>query len=178
MTPINSKLEIISAIKDSGLRAQNWFLAIPAKDFFHREGEAWSASDNVDHMIKAIKPVAKALGLPKLALQTMFAKPENPSRTYNEICSVYRAEIAKGAQASGTFLPDQTPPANPEEKKEELLSQLGNVMERLIAAVEKWDDKDLEEAQLPHPILGKLTLREMLYFTIYHNLRHASLEGD
>jgi hypothetical protein len=28
------------------------------------------------------------------------------------------------------------------------------------------------------PLLGKLTIREMLYFTIHHNLRHASQEWD
>jgi hypothetical protein len=36
----------------------------------------------------------------------------------------------------------------------------------------------LDEYLLPHPLIGKLTIREILYFTIYHNLRHASLEGD
>ena len=61
-------------------------------------------------MIKAVKPIAIALKLPKITLQAMFGKAEKPSMTYEE--------------------------------------------------------------------LGKLTLREMLFFTIYHNLRHASQEGD
>lgn len=178
MSAIHSKLEIISAIKSSGQRAQEWFSAISEKGFFMREGEVWSASDNVDHMIKAIKPVAKAMNIPKIALQTMFAKPDHPSRAYEEICSTYRAEIAKGAKASGTFLPNQETPENPEGKKMELLDQLSKAGGKLISAVEKWDDKALDEAQLPHPIIGKLTIREMLYFTIYHNLRHASQEGD
>ncbi len=178
MPAIKSKLEIVSAMKDSGQRALDWFSEIADKDFFTREGEVWSASDNVDHMIKAIKPVAKAINLPKIALQSMFARPENPSRSYDEICIIYRAEIAKGAKASGAFLPNQEMPENPKEKKMELLDQLARALEKLILAVEKWDDKELDEARLPHPILGKLTVREMLYFTIYHNLRHARQEGD
>jgi hypothetical protein len=28
---------------------------------------------------------------------------------------------------------------------------------------------------LPHPLLGKLTLREMIYFTIYHVQHHHKL---
>jgi len=36
----------------------------------------------------------------------------------------------------------------------------------------------VDQYQLPHPVLGKLTIREMLFFTIYHNLRHASQAGD
>jgi len=50
--------------------------------------------------------------------------------------------------------------------------------QELVSVAEKWNEDELDQYQLPHPILGKLTIREMLYFTIYHNLRHASQEGD
>ena len=178
MTQITTKAEILSALKDSSQLTQEWFTKIPAANFFARHGKDWSASDNVDHMIKAIKPIVKALRLPTLVLHTMFGKPKKPSATYDELCSSYKAEIAKGAQASGNFLPDQETPENPENKKTELISRLSRTIDRLISAIEKWNDKALDETQLPHPILGMLTLREILFFTIYHNLRHASIEGD
>jgi hypothetical protein len=178
MTHITTKAELISALKDSSQRTQDWFTMIPTVEFFTRHSEDWSASDNVDHLIKAIKPIVKAIGLPTLALHTMFGKPKNPSITYDEVCARYKAEIAKGARASGNFLPDQETPENPENKKTELISRLSRTVDRLISAIEKWEDKELDDAQLPHPILGNLTLREMLFFTHHHMLRHASLEGD
>lgn len=178
MTEINSKIQIISSLKDSGQHAQNWFEAIPADQFFTRQGESWSASDNVDHMIKAIKPITKAMKLPKMALQTLFGKPVNLSRSYEEICRIYGDEIAKGAKAAGTFLPKQETPDTPQEIKEELLGQLSMELDKLLSAIEKWEENDLDEVQLPHPIIGKITIREMLFFTIHHNLRHASPQGD
>jgi hypothetical protein len=178
MTEINSKMDIVSALKDSEHRARNWFSAIPNHEFFTRQGEVWSSSDNVDHMIRAIKPLIKALKLPKVALQTMFGRPGNLSRTYDEICTIYRGEIANGARASGTFLPKQNTPQFPEQEKEELLDKLSSVIDKLTSVLEGWSESDLDEVQLPHPIIGKLTVREMLFFTIYHNLRHASREGD
>lgn len=178
MTEINSKMGIISALKDSEQRALNWFADIPDHGFFTRQGEVWSASDNVDHMIRAIKPLIKALKLPKVALQTMFGRPGNLSRTYDEICTIYRAEIANGARASGTFLPKQNTPQSPEQEKAELLDQLSSTIDKLMSVLEGWSESDLDEVQLPHPIIGKLTVREMLFFTIHHNLRHASQEGD
>jgi len=109
----------------------------------------------------------------------MFGKTEKPSMTYEELCQIYRNKIAKGAQASGRFLPAQENPAErAEEKKKELLDQWSKVSEELVSRAEKWDEGELDQYQLPHPILGKLTIREMLFFTIYHNLRHASQEGD
>jgi hypothetical protein len=178
MTQIHSRDEIIHALKDSARHAQGWFHALPVEHFFMRQSEAWSASDNVDHLIKAIKPIIKALKLPKMALQTLFGKPVNQSRTYEEICTIYSDEIAKGAKAGASFLPLQEDPDNPEEKKAELLQRLSFELEKLISAVEKWQEAELDEVQLPHPIIGKITLREMLFFTIHHNLRHASHEGD
>ena len=175
---IKTKEAIINETKSSNQRAIEWFDAIPADQFFIREGEVWSASDNVDHLIKAIKPIALALKMPRLGLQTMFGKAEHPSRTYVQICKIYVDEIAKGAQASGRYLPDQESPAQPEKHKKELLDQLREAGNSLLSVLEKWQDAELDQYQLPHPILGKLTVREMLFFSIYHMLRHARIEGD
>jgi hypothetical protein len=178
MLEINTKFDLISALKDSNRRAENWFREIPADVFFTRPGEAWSPSDNVDHLIKAVKPISKALKLPKFTLHAMFGKPEKPSASYEELCQVYRDALANGAQASGRFLPDQQTPKDAEAKKKELLEQWSKASAELASVVETWDESELDQYLLPHPILGKLTLREMLFFTIYHNLRHASQTGD
>lgn len=175
---IETREDIINETKNSNLRAIAWFDAIPAGQFFIREGEVWSASDNVDHLIKAVKPITIALKMPRLGLQAMFGKTEHSSRTYAEICKIYVAEIAKGAQASGRFLPDQETPAEPEAQKKALLDQLSRTGDSLLSILEKWQEEELDQYQLPHPILGKITIREMLFFSIYHTLRHARIEGD
>ena len=47
--------------------------------------------------------------------------------------------------------------------------------QKLIAKVEKQEEKELDIYILPHPLLGKVTLREMLYVTIHHNEHHLQL---
>ena len=178
MIEISTKSELITGLKDSNQRVTNWFEKVPAQEFFIRHRKVWSASDNLDHLIKSHKPIAKALKLPKFTLQAMFGKPEIPSRSYEEICTIYRDEIAKGAQASGRYLPNQENPEHAEEKKMELLSKFSKASEELVSVAEKWTESELDSYLLPHPLIGKLTIRELLYFTIYHNLRHASQEGD
>jgi hypothetical protein len=109
----------------------------------------------------------------------MFGKRERPSMSYEDLCDRYRAEIARGAKASGRYLPNQETPVNDTElKKKELLNEWSKANEELLSIVEKWDESELDRYLLPHPLIGKLTIREMIFFTIYHNLRHASLEGD
>jgi len=88
MTEINTRTELITALQDANQHVTKWFTEIPAKDFFTRQGEIWSASDNMDHLIKSHRPISKALKLPKFTLQAIFGKPERQSRTYEEICEI------------------------------------------------------------------------------------------
>jgi len=179
MTEMTTKADLIAVLNDSNRRVINWFTEFPTERFFTRGGDVWSASDNLDHLIKAHKPVAKALKLPKITLRAMFGTPAKTSMPYEELCQKYRHEIARGARAAGRFLPNQeNPDSGAESKKRELMEQFSKVSAELVATAAMWDEKELDDYLLPHPILGKLTVREILFFTIYHNLRHASQEGD
>jgi len=178
MTP-TGKEEILETLTNMNHRVADWFSAIPTDTIFTRKADVWSSSDNLDHLIKAVKPVTKAMKLPRLALQGIFGKPEKASRSYEKICEFYRGELAKGAQASGRYLPNQeNPGAKASELKTRLLESWTKASDELVIAAEAWGETELDGYQLPHPILGNLTVREMLFFTIYHNLRHASQEGD
>ena len=179
MIETTTTAQLINMLKVSNQRVIDWFTAITVEDFFIRYRGEWSAAENVDHLIKAHKPVAKVLKLPKIILRVLFGRPDRVSRTYEELCKAYRDEIAKGAQASGRYLPSQESlNSGTERRKKELLDQFLSASTDLVSVAEKWDAKELDGYVLPHPILGKLTIREILYFTIYHNLRHASQEGD
>jgi len=151
MTEIITKTELIASLKDANQRVTKWFTEIPANDFFTREGEVWSASDNVDHLIKSHKPISKALKLPKFTLQASFGKPERQSRPYEEICRIYRDEIAKGTQASGRYLSNQKNPVaeGTELKKMELLEQWSEASTELVSVAEKWNESELDGYQLP-----------------------------
>ena len=42
-------------------------------------------------------------------------------------------------------------------------------------AIGKWSEEKLDALQLPHPLLGNLTVREMLLFTLYHQRHHIDV---
>ena len=73
-----------------------------------------------------------------------------------------------GAKASGVYIPAKT-----DYRKDELMENFRKEGEKLIAVItEKWKDEQLDHYQVKHPILGLLTMRELAYFTIYHNGHH------
>jgi hypothetical protein len=165
---IHDKPQIISALNENVDAFNNYISALNKEQFEVSPNGKWSAGQNLDHLIRAIKPLQLAYGLPKFALRILFGKTNRPSKTYDELVAKYKAKLAAGGRASGPFIP----PFISFEKKDELIKKYAEQKQKLISKIEKQNEKDLDVYILPHPLLGKVTLREMLYFTIHHNEHH------
>lgn len=131
----------------------------------------WSAGQQLDHICRSVGPVNMALGLPGFVLRLLFGKANRPSRSYEGLVEKYKAKLAQGGRASGRFVPAKVAWA----EREKLLRRLEAQVASLCRKIEKTDEAQLDMLILPHPLLGKLTFREMLFFTIYHVQHHQSL---
>lgn len=162
--------EILTFLDDVQRRGDAFWPAFSDDEFFARIGDAWSPAENVRHLTKSIRPVTKALRLPKIVVRLMFGGPRRESMTYDALVEHYRARLAAGGEA-GRFAPSQRVVTD----RAEIWNHFEQANRELRAAIATWPDCALDRHQLPHPLLGKLTLREMLFFTLYHQLHH--LEG-
>jgi hypothetical protein len=142
-------------------------------DFFARIGEAWSPAENVRHLTKSIRPVAKALTIPRLFLRIRFGRPHRSSVTFEELRARYQGMLAEGATA-GPFSPSAHTESEPAAWRSRIMNEHRAVQQQLMTAMERWPEKQLDRHQLPHPLLGKLTIREMLFFTLYHQSHHIA----
>ncbi|MEO1370066.1 MAG: DinB family protein, partial [Acidobacteriota bacterium] len=61
----------------------------------------------------------------------------------------------------------------PAEWRAQIMGHFRTAGRQLDAAVAGWSDRQLDTLRLEHPILGAMTVRELLYFTLYHNAHHA-----
>jgi hypothetical protein len=106
--------------------------------------------------------------LPKFIISLFFGKTNRPSKTYDELVNKYLGKLANGGKASGRFVPDK----GSIKKKEKISKSLSASINRLVSNIERFSEEDLDTLILPHPLLGKLTVREMMYFTIFHVEHH------
>ncbi|WP_157986487.1 DinB family protein [Chitinophaga alhagiae] len=127
----------------------------------------WSAGQQMDHLIRSARPVNTALGLPKLLLR-FFGRPMARSRSYEQIRDTYRSVLTQGGVATRPYIPPVTEAA----QRAPLVQQFAQQKDRMVTLLDKWTEEDLDRYQVPHPLLGKLTMREVLYFTAYHNHHH------
>jgi hypothetical protein len=128
----------------------------------------WSAGQNLEHLYRAIKPVAMAFGLPVFIPRLLFGKANRPSKTFNGLLEKYNGKLATGGRAGARFVP----PPVAFVQKEKLATKFEKQKDKLIKKVNRFSEIELDKYILPHPLLGKLTFREMLFFTIFHNEHH------
>jgi uncharacterized damage-inducible protein DinB len=62
----------------------------------------------------------------------------------------------------------------PADVQRALLSRWRRVNDRLRAALMTWSERDLDRLRLPHPLLGLITARELVFFTIHHGPHHIA----
>jgi hypothetical protein len=166
--PVQNKTQIRDALIEK-VNAFNEFISTLNKEEFEASPNGkWSAGQNLDHLIRAIKPLQLAFSLPKFILRLLFGKANRPSKTYDQLVDKYKTKLAAGGKASGPYVPGPVR----FERKFLLIRNYEKQKERLSGKIQKQNEADLDNYILPHPLLGKVTLREMLYFTIYHNQHH------
>ena len=129
----------------------------------------WSINGNIDHLIKSIKPLSKALKVPKFLLKYKFGKMNREGRTYDEVYKKYKNALdANLAPSPNPFGPKEDEIFS----KEELLSAYRKETIKLRKSLNSWSEKQLDVYVLPHPLIGRLSIREMLYFTHLHTNHH------
>lgn len=170
MTNFYHKDEIQEEWKKGLLKVSDFVKNIDEDLFRKSENGKWSIEGNFDHLILSTKPIVKALGAPKFGLK-MFGKPKNPSRSYSEVVEAYHEKLKTSNPVNNPFSSGEDNSMD----KEELVDFWNSVCNRLAERLEKWKDSDLDKYVVPHPLLGKMTIREILFFTIYHTNHHLQI---
>ncbi|MCO4292780.1 DinB family protein [Solitalea sp. MAHUQ-68] len=167
---ILTRNEIIEALQVNHQKFIETLHGLDDYAFMLSVNEKWTAGQQLDHILISVSAVTPAFLLPKFLLRLLFGKPDRTSRPYPELVNRYQLKLSNGAKAPSKFIPKAVPLA----EKVRLINSLISALDKLEKGINSYDEDQLDSYLLPHPILGKLTLREMLYFTIYHVEHHHS----
>ena len=149
--------------------------ALPADVLVRSKNDKWSAAQQLAHILSGVRPVTLSLAVPTWFLRWRFGRLNRAPRSYAELVARYQEKLAAGGRASGRFVP----PVIAAEQVPAIAARIDRSVARMCARAQRWSDADLDSVLLPHPLLGKVTVREMLYFTIHHvQHHHALVERD
>ncbi len=169
---IQTKEQIIEQLQNQYHALIEWVEQQDDQRFEWRPAEdKWNTGQHIDHLIKSTRPLTKALKMPRVMIRQLFGKINREERSYEQVVAKYQLKLSEGGKATGRFLPPDIVNA----QKMDLLDELRSELNQLCKIIEKWKDDKLSNYLLPHPLLGKMTIREILLFTVYHTMHHFSI---
>ncbi len=175
MTTPHSKAELIEVLDEVGQGITKTVQMLSPQAFERESDDEWSATGYLQHLILSVKPLAKALALPAEQVRALFGQPDHASRSYAALAAFYKARVEQ-VFPSGVVNPIAPStyrfPDGVMDKHAYLVQTWQAAHQRLMEALARWEEADLDAYQLPHPAMGLVTLREMLFFAHFHNALH------
>ncbi|MFT3912326.1 MAG: DinB family protein [Ferruginibacter sp.] len=165
------RYKIITLLRQDHDSFISYINSLTNEAFLFSNQQKWTAGQQLDHIYLSVKPLTLALSLPHFFIRLVFGKSNRQGRSYEDLVKKYQSKLENGGKAPGRFIPK----AIAFDQKEKIINALNKTTNILCSKVEKSTEQELDTFILPHPLLGKLTIREMLYFTIYHVGHHHEL---
>lgn len=164
-----NKEEIVFRLDKNVADILHFVETLNEEDLTISKNEKWTSIQHLEHLLRSTQPLTKALRIPVPGLRVLFGRINRSERSFQEVVKKYKDKLNAGGKASGRYIPDS------KASIKKLTKKYKEQSEKLKEVILKWDENDMSSCLLPHPLLGKLTIREMLFFTIYHTEHHLQL---
>lgn len=141
------------------------------EQFEQHPGGKWSAGQDLAHLTKTLRVISLGFRVPLGLFKLLYGTANRPSRPYADFAVRYDEKMSAGIQAPSYVLP----PAVDYRDREVLQRKLSQQTEFLAGKAEALSESDLDKYVVPHPLFGKITVREMFMATWLHTDHHTAL---
>jgi len=131
----------------------------------------WSAGQHLDHILKSVTAVNRGITNAKFMQPVEQVISNRAPMDISGLQALYRQKAGGGATAPPQFAPGDAG----WREREQLFMNVEAAVNELCQMITDLPDAQLDGLALPHPLLGWLSLREMMYFTIFHGAHHFDL---
>ncbi len=168
---MNQKSTILNSLNDTVNQFNTFIENLNQVEFEVNPNHKWSAGQDLVHLIKLLRILNIAYSLPKYLLKVLYGSNTKATRSFDQLKLQYKTALAGGAKSPALYLPKPVV----FDAKENLIKKHQALNQNFIDKINKLSEADLDTIQLPHPILGKVTLGEMAFFTSFHTEHHYEL---
>ena len=123
----------------------------------------WSASHVIQHLTKSEDAIARGIELGNAGRLKAKSRASDPWRRLFYHTNLYRVMPFR----TGGFADPEHPVG-----RTDAMSGIASSRTRLLAAIEDGERRGLWTYRMRHPVLGILSMNEMLRFSAYHEERH------
>ena len=165
-----TKSEIIDALEEKHQELYDWLESQPDENWVAGPEGKWTTGEHIVHLTQSENALLKGFMAPKFLLKSQFGTNNRENRSYEQVVQKYRSKLAENEGVVADIsknMPDMTP-----DDKSGYIAKLDKEKTKLIKKFQKWSDKDLDTYLMPHPLMGRMTVREVVMWTAYHVEHH------
>ncbi len=167
-----NKSEIVSTLQAQNFEFQDLFSGIPTATFFDGTSQKWSVAHHVKHLTGVLVRIAQGLQNPNLLPKR---EPAIASRDFESLKQFYlnalQAAPLETLQQLGSRVTLEEF-SDADLYKSQLILGFSDALISFNTTLETFSELNLETLGMPHPLLGVISTREMLFFAVYHNTHH------
>lgn len=167
------KKEIISVLERKHTDLFDWLEGQTTEKWEMGPDGKWTSGQHILHLVQSIRLLNKALRTPKFLLKRKFGTANRPVRSYDEVAQRYEERLAANLERSRDF--NKGLPTPSQKERQRLLASLQIQNKKLQYKTNKWSDRHLDTLLLPHPLMGRMIIREIIMWTAHHTEHHTSI---
>lgn len=167
------KEDIVHLLEEKHQQLFNWLNDQPKNTFENGPEGKWTTGQHIEHLVDSIKKLNNALSFPSFILKNKFGTSNREVRSYQEVVKRYQDKLLANQEKAKQFNINVKTPS--EKTYNQLLSTLEIQNKKLQYKTQKLKDTKLDKLILPHPLMGKMPLREIIMWTAYHTEHHTTI---
>lgn len=165
------KDEIADILEEKYHNLLNWLELQDDDKWIQGPADKWTTGQQALHLLQSIKPLNDVLSMPRFWFKYAFGTNNRQLRDYDTIVQRYLERLdAFKKNPAKTSKRLKVPKLK---DKTYILTRLQVESKKLQYKTRRISDKNLDTLILPHPVMGKMPIRELLMWTAYHVEHHT-----
>ncbi len=165
------KVEIVELLEEKHQELYNWLDTQPKENWESGPQKKWTTGQHIQHLVDSLQLLNNALSYPRFLLKYKFGTCNREPRNYDAVTKKYQQKLSENKERARKFNQDLKKPNLKE--RERLLTRFQIQQKKLQYKTQKISDKNLDTLLVPHPLMGKMTLREIIMWTAHHTEHHT-----
>lgn len=171
-----TKSDIVNLLEEKHQELVDLIEIQPTEKWINGPKGKWTFGQHILHLTDSIQLLNKALSYLKFILRYKFGTPNRKTRTYDVVVKKYQEKLATNKERARQFNIKLKTPSLKE--KSFLVNKLKIQNKKKQYKANKWKDKDLDTLLIPHPLMGRMTVREIIMWSAHHTEHHIQILND
>lgn len=163
------KSDLIQQFKTNHEEFLEYISSLSDTDFMRSVNGKWTPGQQLEHVYLCLVPMAKVLPSKQYILEKFGAIDRNVL-DYDEVIKTYKTALNAGGKAPEKFVPGVVII----DRKAVLTEDSNQILKAIDLSLDGYSEEELDTLVLPHPLLGKLTIREFFFMMAYHATHHLN----